>query len=114
MLGTLPFRIVPLYGHVHEPAMRKLIPLAALVIDMCAPIPTAHADPSDSQVNMYLAELQRRGVSYPGNFGASAVRHFRGAMAGRGEKGLLITTGTFNERCACGISPGRGTTHRPD
>ena len=27
-------------------------------------MPTAHADPSDSQVNMYLAELQRRGVSY--------------------------------------------------
>lgn len=27
--------------------------------------------------------------------GASAVRDFRGAMAGRGEKGLLITTSTF-------------------
>jgi len=27
--------------------------------------------------------------------GASAVRDFRGAMAGRGDKGLLITTGTF-------------------
>lgn len=26
---------------------------------------------------------------------ASAVRDFRGAMAGRGDKGLLITTGTF-------------------
>ena len=25
----------------------------------------------------------------------SAVRDFRGAMAGRGDKGLLITTGTF-------------------
>lgn len=32
---------------------------------------------------------------YRGSVGPSAVRDFRGAMAGRGEKGLLITTGTF-------------------
>ncbi len=32
---------------------------------------------------------------YRGSVGSSAVRDFRGAMAGRGEKGLLITTGTF-------------------
>jgi restriction system protein len=32
---------------------------------------------------------------YKGSVGASAVRDFRGAMAGRGDKGLLITTGTF-------------------
>ncbi len=32
---------------------------------------------------------------YTGSVGASAVRDFRGAMAGRGDKGLLITTGTF-------------------
>ncbi|WP_367402767.1 restriction endonuclease [Kocuria marina] len=32
---------------------------------------------------------------YVGSVGAGAVRDFRGAMAGRGEKGLLITTGTF-------------------
>lgn len=32
---------------------------------------------------------------YTGSVGAGAVRDFRGAMAGRGEKGLLITTGTF-------------------
>lgn len=32
---------------------------------------------------------------YDGSVGASAVRDFRGAMAGRGEKGLLITTATF-------------------
>lgn len=32
---------------------------------------------------------------YSGSVGPSAVRDFRGAMAGRGEKGLLITTGTF-------------------
>lgn len=32
---------------------------------------------------------------YAGSVGASAVRDFRGAMMGRGDKGLLITTGTF-------------------
>ena len=32
---------------------------------------------------------------YKGTVSASAVRDFRGAMAGRGEKGLLITTGVF-------------------
>lgn len=32
---------------------------------------------------------------YKGSVGAGEVRDFRGAMSGRGEKGLLITTGTF-------------------
>lgn len=32
---------------------------------------------------------------YTGGVGSSAVRDFRGAMAGRGDKGLLVTTGTF-------------------
>lgn len=32
---------------------------------------------------------------YRGSVGAPAIRDFRGAMAGRGEKGLVITTGTF-------------------
>lgn len=32
---------------------------------------------------------------YRGSVGAPEVRDFRGAMSGRGEKGLLITTGTF-------------------
>jgi restriction system protein len=32
---------------------------------------------------------------YKGSVGSGAVRDFRGAMAGRGDKGLLITTGTF-------------------
>ncbi|HMR49846.1 MAG TPA: restriction endonuclease [Arachnia sp.] len=34
---------------------------------------------------------------YAGNVGAGAVRDFRGAMQGRGDKGLLITTGTFTK-----------------
>jgi restriction system protein len=33
---------------------------------------------------------------YRGSVSPSAVRDFRGAMAGRGDKGLLITTGTFS------------------
>lgn len=32
---------------------------------------------------------------YSGSVGSGAVRDFRGAMAGRGDKGLLITTGSF-------------------
>ena len=32
---------------------------------------------------------------YAGSVPPSAVRNFRGAMSGRGEKGILITTGTF-------------------
>jgi restriction system protein len=32
---------------------------------------------------------------YVGSVGSAQVRDFRGAMIGRGEKGLLITTGTF-------------------
>ena len=32
---------------------------------------------------------------YKGSVGSSAVRDFRGAMSGRGDKGLLITTGSF-------------------
>ena len=34
---------------------------------------------------------------YKGTVSASVVRDFRGAMVGRGEKGLLITTGTFSK-----------------
>ncbi len=32
---------------------------------------------------------------YDGSIGAAAVRDFRGAMAGRSQKGLLIATATF-------------------
>jgi restriction system protein len=32
---------------------------------------------------------------YSGTVGPNHVRDFRGAMAGRGEKGLLMTTGSF-------------------
>jgi len=47
---------------------------------------------------------------YRGSVGAGAVRDFRGAMAGRGDKGLLITTGSFTveaerEARRDGVSP---------
>lgn len=32
---------------------------------------------------------------YQGSVGAAAIRDFRGAMVGRSDKGLFITTGTF-------------------
>jgi restriction system protein len=32
---------------------------------------------------------------YKGSVGSDKVRNFRGAMAGRGDRGLLITTGAF-------------------
>jgi restriction system protein len=33
---------------------------------------------------------------YAGTVGSGAIRDFRGAMVGRGDKGLVITTGTFS------------------
>ena len=60
---------------------------------------------------------------YKGAVTAGAVRDFRGAMAGRGEKGLLITTGSFtkdvqNEASRDGAPPvelidGGSTLRRP-
>jgi restriction system protein len=37
---------------------------------------------------------------YGGSVGPGVVRDFRGAMAGRGDKGILITTGTFTRDAA--------------
>ena len=34
---------------------------------------------------------------YQGAVGAPAIRDFRGAMVGRADKGLFITTGTFTK-----------------
>lgn len=41
---------------------------------------------------------------YKGSVGAGVVRDFRGAMAGRGEKGLVITTGTFTREAVAEAS----------
>ena len=42
---------------------------------------------------------------YSGSVPSSAVRDFRWAMAGRGEKGLLVTTGTFTRGARDEASP---------
>ena len=34
---------------------------------------------------------------YSGSVGSEAIRNFRGAMTGRTDKGIFITTGTFTE-----------------
>lgn len=41
---------------------------------------------------------------YKGSVGSGVVRDFRGAMAGRGEKGLVITTGTFTREAVAEAS----------
>lgn len=50
---------------------------------------------------------------YRGSVGAGAVRDFRGAMAGRGDKGLLITTGTFTTDAKAEATRD-GAPRRPD
>ena len=47
---------------------------------------------------------------YTGSVGASQVRDFRGALAGRADKGIILTTGTFtgnarNEAKRDGVEP---------
>lgn len=52
---------------------------------------------------------------YRGNVPPSVVRDFRGAMAGRGDKGLLITTGTFSAEAKKEANPrwrATGRSHR--
>ncbi|OBB62887.1 restriction endonuclease [Mycobacterium sp. 852014-50255_SCH5639931] len=47
------------------------------------------------QLNLLTFPVFFQCKRYKGSVGSGAVRDFRGAMAGRGDKGLLITTGTF-------------------
>jgi restriction system protein len=47
------------------------------------------------QMNLVSFPVFFQAKRYRGSVGAGAVRDFRGAMSGRGDKGLLITTGTF-------------------
>ena len=48
------------------------------------------------QVSLLSFPVFFQSKRYKGNVGAGAVRDFRGAMSGRGDKGLLITTGSFS------------------
>jgi restriction system protein len=47
------------------------------------------------RVNLLSFQVLFQCKRYQGSVGASAIRDFRGAMVGRSDKGLLITTGTF-------------------
>lgn len=47
------------------------------------------------QMNLLTFPVFFQCKRYKGSVGSGAVRDFRGAMAGRGDKGLLITTGNF-------------------
>ena len=47
-------------------------------------------------VVMTMMLIRTLGQAYKGSVSPDKVRDFRGAMAGRGDKGLLITTGTFS------------------
>lgn len=47
------------------------------------------------RVNLLSFQVLFQCKRYQGNVGAGAIRDFRGAMVGRSDKGLMITTGTF-------------------
>lgn len=48
------------------------------------------------RVNLLSFQVLFQCKRYQGSVGSSAVRDFRGAMVGRSDKGLIITTGTFS------------------
>jgi restriction system protein len=48
------------------------------------------------RVNLLSFQVLFQCKRYQGTVGSSAVRDFRGAMVGRCDKGLIITTGTFS------------------
>lgn len=47
------------------------------------------------RVNLLSFQVLFQCKRYQGSVGASAIRDFRGAMVGRSDKGLFVTTGTF-------------------
>jgi restriction system protein len=47
------------------------------------------------RLNLLSFQVLFQSKRYRGSVGASVVRDFRGAMVGRADKGLIITTGTF-------------------
>src|SRR5439155_3302329 len=47
------------------------------------------------RVNLLSFQVLFQCKKYQGSVGAGAIRDFRGAMVGRSDKGLMITTGTF-------------------
>jgi restriction system protein len=47
------------------------------------------------RVNLLSFQVLFQCKRYQGSVGAGVIRDFRGAMVGRSDKGLVITTGTF-------------------
>ena len=47
------------------------------------------------RLNLLSFQVLFQSKRYRGSVGAPVVRDFRGAMVGRADKGLIITTGTF-------------------
>jgi restriction system protein len=47
------------------------------------------------RINLLSFQVLFQSKRYRGSVGSSVVRDFRGAMVGRADKGLIITTGTF-------------------
>ncbi len=48
------------------------------------------------RINLVSFQVLFQCKRYQGSVGSGAVRDFRGAMVGRSDKGLIITTGTFS------------------
>ena len=49
------------------------------------------------RVNLISFHVRFQCKRYTGSVGASEIRDFRGAMVGRADKGLFITTGRFTQ-----------------
>lgn len=47
------------------------------------------------RINLLSFQVLFQSKRYRGSVGSSVIRDFRGAMVGRADKGLIITTGTF-------------------
>ena len=52
------------------------------------------------RVNLISFHVRFQCKRYAGSVGASEIRDFRGAMVGRADKGLFITTGRFTRDAA--------------
>ena len=52
------------------------------------------------RVNLITFTVRFQCKRYAGNVGANEVRDFRGALQGRADKGLIVTTGTFTQQAA--------------
>ena len=64
------------------------------------------------RVNLLSFHVLSQSKRWKGSVGTSVVRDFRGAMVGRADKGLILTTGTFTAAARGGAR--RRAYDRPD